>query len=226
MSFVDILKDQVDITTIIMLLYTIALITAICMFYSMLKNRRNKLYDSFQLLNKCFNENKIEDSYDIQYIYNDYSRYNLNMSYTTFLERYIVFLQKNDLDVEQFNLKKNLIKEILEEEKKERPFDGVNEHEKRLLISISDSAKNNELLSVEHELGELSLILKNNQKRMNIAATMNRWTVPISIISIVLTVVIWIFGRTSISEEDIRTINNNTKMSIEKVIRLNKQTKL
>lgn len=88
----------------------------------------------------------------------------------------------------------NRLKTIIKSENCQKPFENVNDHERRLLISIDDAAKNKKTTSIPYSLTELSEILISNQKRLKRANSTNYWTVPISIIGFILTIISLIFS--------------------------------
>lgn len=181
--------------------------------------RKNQLKEAFELISKGFANATIEDTKDIQLIYKRcIANHFEELSFADFLERYIIELHKSELESSSLNSIKNNIKAIIEEERCEKPFDGVNDHERRLLSAIEDGAKRSELSSISHNLDELAIVLKGNQKRLRNALVTNRWTVPISIIGVILTIAIWIFGSTSISSKDMDKINDSIRVNVNKAI--------
>ena len=100
-----------------------------------------------------------------------------------------------------------LINPILEKERAEKPYPCVKERERRILLAIENSAAKGETASLKNNLEDLSTVIENNQKSLDRARATNRWTIPISIIGIILTVFVWLYG-TSLSEKDVQRISN------------------
>lgn len=135
------------------------------------------------------------------------------VSYIDFLESFLIYVRKKD---EDGTLTKNIsesIESILEKEKAEKPYSNVNEREKRILYAIEESANRGELLAVKNNLKDLSIVIENNQKALNRARMTNKWTIPISIIGILLTLFIWLYGS-SLSEKDIQRISTQIYNSV------------
>lgn len=81
---------------------------------------------------------------------------------------------------------------------------------------IDNAAQCGEKESAHNNLADLAISIKNNQAKLKKANRLNAWTIPTSIISIIITVCIWWFGRTSISTQDLEVIKQeNKKTQIE-----------
>ena len=210
MSLHSFLFDSNFYSTLI-ILYLFCILDILLILILKRKRSQKKIKEAFEILNKGFANGTIEDTKDIQLIHKQcVANLSEGLTFAVFLEKYIIALQKSELEAARLNAIKNIIKKNIEEERCEKPFDGINDHERRLLSAIEDCAKRNETTSITHNLDELSIVLKNNQTRLHNAVITNRWTVPISIIGVILTIVIWIFGSTNVSQKDIEKISANT----------------
>lgn len=183
---------------------------------------KRKLKESFKLITNGIKDDTVKTKDDIFLIYKTISS---NLTFANFLEKYIIFLRKNKeeqntaeikVDANFFNRTNNFIKEIIDEERQDKPFEGVDNYEQRLLNLIDNAAQCGEKESAHNNLADLAISIKNNQAKLKKANRLNAWTIPTSIISIIITVCIWWFGRTSISTQDLEVIKQeNKKTQIE-----------
>lgn len=210
---------------ILLALYLVFLVYIVFVFTWMKRMKyKNKIKRSFKLITKGFEDDTINNKDDILLIYKSV------MSYYTladFLDEYIIYLRNNKdekenadvkIDVDLFNKIRKFIKSIVDEERQEKPFEGVDSYELRLLTVIDEAAQSGEKKSVHNNLKDLAVSIKNNQKKLKTASLINAWSIPISVISIIITVCIWWFGRTSISIKDLETIKHDNKAAIIEVL--------
>ncbi|KGL48898.1 hypothetical protein [Porphyromonas gulae] len=157
------------------------------------RKRLDKLHSAFNLLTNGFQKNTLVDDDDIILIFEN-AKIGLNlegdpMPLFEFLEEYIVYLRKGEkLESNLFNEINERLKKIIKEERREQPFEGVNDHERRLLTSIEESANRGETASIAYNLTELSRVLISNQKQLERTVKMNKFTKPLSVIGLVLTI--------------------------------------
>jgi len=185
---------------------------------------KNKLKRSFKLITKGIEDDTIKNKDDIFLIYKSIIS---ELTFADFLDKYIIYLRKNKderdtteikIDAGLFNRISIFIKKIVDEERQDKPFEGVDNYEQRLLNLIDDAAQCGEKKSVHNNLSDLATSIKINQMKLKKAARINTWSIPISIISIIITVCIWWFGRTSISTKDLKTIKQDNKSALIEVI--------
>lgn len=129
------------------------------------------------------------------------------ITYLDFLESFVIYVRQEDNDGSLTKRIESIINPILEKERAEKPYPCVKERERRILLAIEDSAAKGETVSLKNNLEDLSNVIENNQKSLDRARTTNRWTIPISIIGIILTIFIWLYGST-LSEKDVQRISN------------------
>lgn len=88
----------------------------------------------------------------------------------------------------------NKIKTILLEEKKDRPFMDVPEEEKPLMININSCLESGDTETAKFNLKELSsvVIAKHRINKRN--EKVNRWSVPLAIIGLALTIIFGIYS--------------------------------
>ena len=163
----------------------------------------------FNLLFNQFKHNLIDDKEDMILLINSISReYNSNYSLVSILEDYIVYISKNEYE-DNNNLKNNytLIKNIIASENEEKPFNNVPDDEKRILLSINENIKNSNLDSIRINIKELSSILYTKNKSYERASKINKWALPIAIISMIFTIIFGILGSRNIDYRKIEEIN-------------------
>lgn len=210
---------------ILLALYLVFLVYIVFVFTWMKRMKyKNKIKRSFKLITKGVEDDTINNKDDILLIYKSV------MSYYTladFLDEYIIYLRNNKdekenadvkIDVDLFNKIRKFIKSIVDEERQEKPFEGVDSYEQRLLNIIDEAAQSGEKKSVYNNLKDLAVSIKNNQKRLKSANLINVCSIPATIISIIITLFIWWFGRTSISTKDLETIKQDNRAVFIEVI--------
>lgn len=180
-------------------------------------NRRNRLRkrlrDSFELLENGLNDDTIREG-DIELIYRRLIQPLFSMSLIDYLEKFQIFILKTQ-SPEFIHKHNETIKKIISDEKSDKPFDGVEEHEKRLLISIEESAKREEVSNIPFTLSELARVLQSKEKSYRSVKRLNNWSIPIAVTGVILTIV---FGlrppQAKITPEDIDRIIEGVKSQI------------
>lgn len=179
------------------------------------KKEDERLQDAYEMLDRGFAENTFQDDDDIFLVYRKIITSHFSISYTDFLEYYIIYLRKRNTESGVIVNVSNKIKEIIKNENSKKPFEGVNDHERRLLMTIEEAAKNNEKTSIMSSLTELSDILISNQARLKSAITTNHWTIPLSIIGFVLTFISFIFSFMPLNKDNKLTVDDIKTTMIE-----------
>ncbi len=135
------------------------------------------------------------------------------ISYVDFLESFILYVRQNDTDGKLTKAITEIVSPIIEKEKAEKPYSNVKERERRILLAIEKSLNKGETTSLRNNLDDLSGVIENNQKALDRARRINNWTVPVSIIGVLLTLFIWLYGS-SLSNKDVERISNQIYTSI------------
>jgi hypothetical protein len=168
----------------------------------------------FRLLSNSFKQNKIYDKDDILILLNSINREcHSNYSLASILEDYIVYISKSD------NYDKNdpykILKDIINFENQEKPFNNIPDEEKMILRNINENIKNNQLESVKHNINELCSVITTRNKIYEKTNKINKLSIPFAIIGIIVAI---IFGLMSLKNIDYKKIEEiNTKL-IEKTI--------
>ena len=183
---------------------------------------KEKAYD---LLLKGYEQKTLSDK-AISLIYKrEIARKYEYLSYISFLESFLIYVRQKDEDGELTTQISTIIEPILEKEKAEKPYSNVKERERRILLAIEESAKKGELTSLNNNLEDLSIVIENNQKSLDKARMTNKWTVPISIIGVLLTLFIWLYGS-SLSDKDVQRISTQICTSISDSLHIAKSDSL
>lgn len=203
----------------LLLLLLLYLLLTLYYFQAVVSNNKER-GKSFSLMITAFKQNPKLDNEDILLIYNDFAQNtSQNISYEKYLESFIIYVRSNEKDNSFVNSIVEHIKPILNKEKEEQPFSNVEERERLLLLSIDQSVKNNETTSVSNNLRNLSLTIQKTQSELKQAKRINRWSIPISVIGVVLTIISMVMGYFS-SSSDIDKISSGVAkyLSEQKVI--------
>lgn len=204
----------------IVLLFTCFIATYMSLLAMLLIKRKSRLYrdkndkeKAYGLLLKANEHNTLDDN-AIYLIYNRIIKRKFDyITYIDFLESFVIFVRQEDDNGALTKQIESIIKPILERERTEKPYTSVNERERRILLAIEDSAKKGETASLKNNLEDLSNVIENNQKSLDRARATNKWTIPISIIGIIITIFIWLYGS-SISEKDVQRISNQIYITV------------
>lgn len=141
-----------------------------------------------------------------------------SMPFINYLHEFIFYLRKTmQNDCDNFNKINIFIDEIILEEQMKTPFGDVEQYEQQLLKAIEDAAQNGEKQLIHSELGHLATSIKNSQKKIKNLNQIKTWSIPFSIVSVLITVGLWLLG-TPISKKDLETIKDNTRSVLVEVL--------
>jgi len=203
------------IRMVIILFFVLLLLLCILLPASLIKKRikyRSGREKFFSILSMSFMQQQINNKEDILLLLNSISR-EFDSSYLliSILEDYIVYISKDEekilKDINKSNIH-NLIKEVIRIENQEKPFNNVPDEEKMILRNINENIKNNQLESVKFNLQELSSVIAARNKIYEKANKTNRWSLPITILSIIFAIVFGLMGLKSIDYKKIEEINS------------------
>ena len=202
------------------LFFTLFIPTYAALLAVLLTRRKSRIYRNKSNIEKAYelllkgNEQQTLNNKAIYLIYKrEIALKYESFSYIDFLECFLLYVRQKDEDGLLTNRISEIIDPILEKEKAEKPFSNVKERERRILLAIEESAKKGELASINSNLVDMSIVIENNQKALDTARMTNYWTIPISIVGIMLTVFIWIWGS-SLSDKDVQRISSQIYTSI------------
>lgn len=127
------------------------------------------------------------------------------------LEDYLTYLtSKEEKGDEPNNIKSkyDLIREILEEESKEKPFTEAPEEERRLLINLSEAIEKGNKSSSEYNLHELSSLICRSYKNYMRTHKVNKWAIPLAVCALATTILFGTLSFTNrVNYHRIREIN-------------------
>ncbi|BES61134.1 hypothetical protein [Dysgonomonas capnocytophagoides] len=116
----------------------------------------------------------------------------------------------------------DFLKNIVKEEKEEKPFSDIPEEERRILKSINDSVKHNDTDSISDYLEQLRSIISTRNRLYLKTEALNKWSMPVAIIGVVLTV---IFGIMSFNSVDYNKIEESNQKILESIYEKNNLNK-
>jgi hypothetical protein len=182
------------------------------------KKVKKKSNDSiFNSLDQKFDAELIKDKSDIQLIINSFSRAEDEIyTIAPVLEDYYTKrLSKSDsIEVDELNKRYQLLKGIIKEENKDKPFSGVPDEERILLISIKDALKNDDKQAIDFNVNELNSVLTTRNKVYEKTNRLNKWSVPLAIVGTFFTI---LFGVLSLTPQkvDYEKISSDNKEIIK-----------
>ncbi len=179
---------------------------------------KEKEKEAFELLKRGYDQNTLNDK-AIRLIYNKLlSKLNSLYDYTFvgFLEAFLIYIRKEDSDGTVTKNIEDLVNPLLDKERAEKPYSGINEGERRILLAIEEAASKEEFTSLKRHITDLSVVIENNQKALKRAEATNKWTIPTSIVGVILTVVFGIYGlrNPSLSSKEIDRISDKLSKQV------------
>jgi hypothetical protein len=159
---------------------------------------------NFKLLMRCIDQDALDEmailrifkkrNEDLNHIIFNYIL-NYNLSYERFLESFLIFLISTDTIGAYHKKARNVIVPIIQRIKDENPYSNVNERERRMLLSIDDTTKKSpnltesEKAAIKHNLDDLAMALEENQNTLKKSKIANKWSIPVSVIGVLLTLI-------------------------------------
>jgi hypothetical protein len=210
-------KSPVSLITLLVMM--VSMLAVFPQFFRILLKEKNKRINSkeklFKLLDSNLKKVIIKNREDIILLMNSVNReYYEDYSLAPVLEDYIAYL--SDKDDETLKDNYELLKEIIKKENEEKPFSNLPDQERRLMKSIDDSVKHNDIESIKYNLQELNSVITTRNKVYQKANLLNRWSIPVAIIGILLTIFFGIMSlRTPIDYSKIKEINNDLTKSLK-----------
>lgn len=205
------------IISIVISLYTAFVLFFMTYVKSKKRYRESKQEDAYNLIQKGIEEGTLDNDSDIFLIYKRLTQGNYHYnSYAVFLESFLIHIRKN-FDKDSILLISKRITPILNKEREEKPYCNIQDRERRILLAIEDAFKKNETNSIKHTLVDLSMVIESNQKALEKAERTNKWSIPISIVGVLLTLFIWFYGST-LSNKDVERISTQISTAMSEQI--------
>lgn len=176
------------------------------------------IYDK---IDQKFSSGLITDKVDIQLIINSVSRAeDETYSIAPVLEDYYTnrLLISSDIEDKEISRRYNIIKKIINEENKEKPFSGVPDEERRILISIKDALANNDTEAINFNVNELNSVLTTRNRIFENIVRLNKWSVPLAVLGVFFTILFGILSFTP-SKVDYEKINTQTETLLNEALK-------
>lgn len=195
------------------------------LFYSTIQtriNRARRQKRTFNIITDGFKDGTISTENDLRRLFEVCEMDVFYNSFASFLDDYLVFLlREKDERIQyeftedtterkpSYNKINNILSEIIHKEREEKPYDGVNERERKLLQDIEMAAKDHNTDAVNSGLLYLSNVLIENQKifskdnRRN--SLLTKIGVIITIFSLIVAIIIFIIqNKHNLTSRDIK----------------------
>lgn len=162
----------------------------------------------FEILQEKFKNGLIKDVDDIVIVLNSLNRtYQTNVTLSDILEDFLTHMSCK-IEVGQYDLIKNIIRI----ENEEKPYADVPAEEKRILENVGSALRNNDLETVKNNLHELGTVLTNKTRIYKRLEKMNRWSVPLAVISLLFTL---LFGWKGVDYSKIEVANKELVQEVK-----------
>jgi hypothetical protein len=204
--------DYSPVYFVIICMGLFSIVTPLCFIGTIFRFRKiekcytylNQYYDY-----KLLSEEIIRDAYKNHFTPNDYP-------FIAFLEKMKQkFGEDKRNDRDKIAYVNNIIRPIIEKEKEKEPFLGVNDKEKRWLISISDSMKAAGVNSAEQHLYSLSEAIKERQIEHKRTIIVERISLAVSILGLIVTLLMYYF-ETALPKRDAQVIEEYINSTLNK----------
>ncbi len=96
------------------------------------------------------------------------------------------------------------ISNLILEENEAAPFENLPEEERRLFRGLEDAIKNSDKSSIKFHFGELNTVISMRNIEYTKASKMTRWSVPLAVIGLSLTVIFGVMGMKGPNEKDLK----------------------
>ena len=200
-------------TTLYHVLFAYLFVLAIAIIFITSSRQRAKR-EFFKSLTNKIQANLITTKNDVSVLINSINRkYAINYPILYYLEDYLTHIStfKPAFKKEY----QDLLNEIVTSEQVDKPFDGVPEEEKRLLININSAIKSQNLDAISYNLHELGTVLSTRNRIHSRNAKINQWSIPLAIAGLVVTIAFGYLSLQGINYEKIKDIN---KKAIQEVV--------
>jgi len=117
----------------------------------------------------------------------------------TALQDYLVHTQLEksaDADPKVLDLSER-IQELIETENQQQPFEGLPDDEKRLMRALNDAIQHSNADAVRFNMEELCSVLRVRNRTYQRQHALSRWSVPLAIFGLVITIIFGIMQITS-----------------------------
>ena len=177
-----------------------------------MERRRKQQKEAFPLLTQGFNDVVPIDEDDIRLICRKYKF----PSYVNMLEEYLLFLRNgNSSELNDFDKVNSFIKSIISTERSSIPYEGVNDSDRRLLVSIEETVHDDSIKHIiKSKLNDLSDSIREKDHNLRKAIKKNNWMIPLTILSFIFTVVAFFYGS-RLSPKDYEKLDSHISSILE-----------
>lgn len=185
---------EVIIAIVVIVICIIALVIwFILILFSWMDSRT--IEEGYKSLSNGFNSGSICDESDIKVIYDKRIGKSL-CTYVSFIEGYREHLINGHKDeVKDFEKVRSTIKSIEEREKQSEPYSGLDESERKAMLTIEKLVKQgNSQVVVKDNLRELSNSIRAYKQEIKKKAKLNNSTIPVGVLGLLLSAVTFIWG--------------------------------
>ncbi|MBI4114329.1 MAG: hypothetical protein HY445_00620 [Candidatus Niyogibacteria bacterium] len=191
------------------------LVFSLVLLYVSLARKTEVSEKFFKLLDKKFDLEIVNDRSDVIILAESFTRGTLtSYSLTSLFEDYLEYLVKNSengIDGSQAKERYLKVKQMLDKENEEKPFANVPDEERRLLLSLKNSIKNNDVESTNGALDDLKLLIATRAKAHIFNKKINIWSIPLAIFGLVASLYFGFVGmKNTVDYDRIQEIIGNT----------------
>ena len=116
-----------------------------------------------------------------------------------------------EADSEKINELNIKLKKLINQENKAAPFENLPEEERRLLKGLDDAIKHKDESSVQFHFDELNSVLSVRNAEHSRATELNKWSVPLAVVGLTLTIIFGVIGMNNgVNEDDIKKTIKST----------------
>lgn len=139
------------------------------------------------------NEKNALDAEIINIVYTQLLKQGYHVSYIDYLEGFLIYIRHKDINAGQVNGITAIVNPILQREREEKPYADLNSNDRSIMLAIEDAVNNGEKVSVKKQLQDLSTSIIEKQSEIKKTKKWNRWTFTLTVVSILLPVIMYLF---------------------------------
>ena len=187
---------------LILLAITVAYAVGVFTLLSRISERRERERGRFfKALKEGMNSSAVSSLVDVENIYKGVKRLGSGdfaspASLSRWLREYLVELlaDREKGDKEDIIERKHLITEFIEQNEKQSPYASLPELEQSIITDIEAYMGSDDKKAIRRKLGEITTAIQAREDSLTRIRTTNRWSVPLAVIGLVLTVIFGIIS--------------------------------
>lgn len=203
-DIVNLIFSRDNFLQIFILVFSVIYTSGALFVFKQINKRRIKEKNTFiDTFIKGISERTIENYDDLMNVYSGITRLsiedltnrqNMNKWLREILAKLINKDVGKDLGTEQLLEMKNKISQYIKDNELISPFTDLPETERNIINDISSYNKLGEKESVDRKINELSSVIITRHEQQKKIESLNKWSIPIAIIGIILTVLFGIIS--------------------------------